>query len=70
MNLVHVTPTHTLGWRWVAFREAKHPTFWVCVNGCKSGCGSDLATYSHCTEVDDDDNMSNGASANSRTQYK
>ena len=25
-----------------------HPCFWVCGNDCKSGCGSDLATYSHC----------------------
>lgn len=37
------------GWKWVTFREAKHPTFWVCGNGCKSGCGGELASYSHCT---------------------
>ena len=38
-----------LGWKWVQFRQAAHPTFWVCHKQCKSGCGSDLATYSHCT---------------------
>eukprot|EP00731_Ephydatia_muelleri_P018195 Em0011g235a len=37
------------GWEWVQFRQAQHPTFWVCSNGCKSGCGSALSTYSHCT---------------------
>ncbi|KAL3870051.1 hypothetical protein ACJMK2_042668 [Sinanodonta woodiana] len=36
------------GWRWKTFRQSKHPVFWVCDEGCKSGCGSDLATYSHC----------------------
>lgn len=36
------------GWSWKTFREAKHPTFWVCDNGCKSGCGAALSTYSHC----------------------
>lgn len=36
------------GWKWVQYREAIHPTFWVCNQGCKSGCGADLATYSHC----------------------
>ncbi|XP_059153171.1 hercynine oxygenase-like [Physella acuta] len=36
------------GWKWVQFREAVHPTFWTCNQGCKSGCGSDLASYSHC----------------------
>ena len=37
-----------LGWKWVQFRCARHPTFWVCSEGCKSGCGADLASYSHC----------------------
>ena len=36
------------GWRWVKYRQARHPTFWVCGSGCKSGCGGDLAGYSHC----------------------
>jgi 5-histidylcysteine sulfoxide synthase len=36
------------GWKWVEFRCARHPTFWVCSEGCKSGCGADLSTYSHC----------------------
>ena len=30
------------------FCEAKHPTFWVCQDGCKSRCGAALAGYSHC----------------------
>ena len=30
------------GWRWKKFRDARHPTFWVCEEGCKSGCGSTL----------------------------
>ena len=37
-----------LGWKWVKFCEAKHPTFWVCQDGCKSRCGAALAGYSHC----------------------
>jgi 5-histidylcysteine sulfoxide synthase len=37
------------GWRWASFREARHPTFWVCAAGCKNGCGSKLADESHCT---------------------
>ena len=36
------------GWHWVNYRQARHPTFWVCSSGCKSGCGGDLAGYSHC----------------------
>ncbi|XP_078074416.1 uncharacterized protein LOC144497273 isoform X1 [Mustelus asterias] len=36
------------GWEWVAFRQAQHPTFWVCTKGCKSGCGTTLVGYSHC----------------------
>ena len=38
------------GWIWLQFRQAKHPTFWVCADGCKSGCGAELASYSHCKE--------------------
>ncbi|XP_052271400.1 uncharacterized protein LOC127872113 [Dreissena polymorpha] len=37
------------GWHWRSFRESKHPMFWVCNSGCKSGCGTDLAAYSHCS---------------------
>ncbi|XP_041360130.1 ergothioneine biosynthesis protein 1-like isoform X1 [Gigantopelta aegis] len=36
------------GWQWLQLRQAKHPTFWICFEGCKSGCGYDLSTYSHC----------------------
>ncbi|RUS75386.1 hypothetical protein EGW08_016848, partial [Elysia chlorotica] len=38
----------TEGWKWVQYREARHPTFWVCDQGCKSGCGADLAKETHC----------------------
>lgn len=41
------------GWKWVQFRQAKHPAFWVCNAGCKSGCGADLASYSHCQATGD-----------------
>lgn len=37
-----------LGWQWKQYRKLHHPSFWVCDNHCKSGCGGDLATYSHC----------------------
>ena len=36
------------GWKWVKFCKAKHPTFWVCQDGCKSRCGAALAGHSHC----------------------
>uniref|UniRef100_A0A0B7B1Y1 Sulfatase-modifying factor enzyme domain-containing protein n=1 Tax=Arion vulgaris TaxID=1028688 RepID=A0A0B7B1Y1_9EUPU len=36
------------GWKWVQYRQARHPAFWCCEQDCKSGCGSDLASYSHC----------------------
>jgi len=36
------------GWQWKQYRKSNHPTFWVCGNRCKSGCGSDLSAYSHC----------------------
>ncbi|XP_072919440.1 uncharacterized protein [Hemitrygon akajei] len=36
------------GWEWRKFCQAQHPTFWVCSRGCKSVCGGDLASYSHC----------------------
>lgn len=37
------------GWKWKTYRQSTHPMFWICNNGCKSGCGSDLASYSHCS---------------------
>jgi 5-histidylcysteine sulfoxide synthase len=37
------------GWKWVEFRGARHPTFWVCSEGCRSGCGGDLSSHSHCS---------------------
>ncbi|XP_033738496.1 ergothioneine biosynthesis protein 1-like [Pecten maximus] len=45
------------GWEWRTFRQAQHPTFWTCDKGCKSSCGSALASYSHCTP-----RISNGTS--------
>ncbi|KAK3089792.1 hypothetical protein FSP39_006572 [Pinctada imbricata] len=55
------------GWRWKQFRQAKHPVFWVCNEGCKGGCGGDLANYSHChfpqrTEPNSDVINGNGVS--------
>ena len=53
------------GWKWVKFCEAKHPTFWVCQDGCKSRCGAALAGYSHCqlskgAETENNHTLSNG----------
>lgn len=45
----------TEGWQWRTFRQSRHPTFWVCSHGCKSGCGDDLAAYSHCSISRTDD---------------
>ncbi|XP_071952204.1 uncharacterized protein [Antedon mediterranea] len=36
------------GWKWRCFRNAKHPSFWVCSSGCKSGCGGTLQGFTHC----------------------
>ena len=55
-NLVSITPLFNCcvhiqcisGWQWKQFRKLHHPSFWVCGDHCKSGCGGDLATYSHC----------------------
>ena len=63
------SPTHIFlsfqGWRWKQFRQIHHPSFWVCSNQCKSGCGSDLTTYSHCnlglTDVNHNPLLGNGA---------
>ncbi|XP_070563489.1 uncharacterized protein [Ptychodera flava] len=35
-------------WKWKEFRQANHPTFWVCTKGCKGGCGGVLGGYSPC----------------------
>ncbi|ELU18927.1 hypothetical protein CAPTEDRAFT_226801 [Capitella teleta] len=40
------------GWMWLQFRRAKHPTFWVCDKGCKSGCGGELEALTHCKPVE------------------
>ena len=50
------------GWKWVKFCEAKHPTFWVCQDGCKSRCGAALAGYSDCQP-------SKGAETNNSTTH-
>lgn len=38
------------GWKWVQYREVKHPVFWVCTQRCKNGCGDKggLSSMSHC----------------------
>ena len=36
--------------------------FWVCDEGCKSGCGAELASYSHCN-LHGNGTHSNGAAA-------
>ena len=36
------------GWNWLQFRQLKHPSFWLCPYNCKSGCGSQIGSYSHC----------------------
>ncbi|XP_035700174.1 ergothioneine biosynthesis protein 1-like [Branchiostoma floridae] len=36
------------GWNWRCFRQSRHPTFWVCTKGCKSGCGAVISSHSHC----------------------
>ncbi|EDO38225.1 predicted protein [Nematostella vectensis] len=41
------------GWEWRSFRQARHPTFWVCDQACRSGCGADLQGYSHCSQASD-----------------
>ncbi|KAJ7357749.1 hypothetical protein OS493_023223 [Desmophyllum pertusum] len=48
------------GWQWKQFRKLHHPCFWVCGNGCKSGSGADLATYSHCNLATDVNHNMNG----------
>ena len=53
---------YSLGWQWVEYRKARHPMFWVCDEGCKSGCGAELASYSHCN-LHGNGAHSNGAAA-------
>ena len=60
------TNTQFVGWKWVQFRQAKHPTFWVCRSQCKCGCGADLANYSHCGPRHFQEEQTNGT-ANSMT---
>jgi len=36
------------GWRWVQFRQAKHPPFWICPDNCKCACAASLKDYAHC----------------------
>lgn len=57
------------GWKWRTFRQSHHPMFWICNNGCKSGCGADLATYSHCSFSRDNDDMETDSS-NNNVKYK
>ena len=58
---IHLSSFLTLAWRWVQFRQAKHPTFWVCDEGCKSGCGTEIANYSHCNLKREENGATNGA---------
>ena len=37
-----------IGWQWLQSQGAKHPVFWVCSSGCKSLCGGNLESYTHC----------------------
>ncbi len=59
-----------VGWKWRTFRGANHPAFWVCGEGCKSGCGAELASYSHCTVANGDSTLhkegSNGTTSNGK----
>lgn len=45
------------GYEWKNYRQVSHPTFWVCEQGCPSGCGGDLSEHSHC--VADHDHIIN-----------
>ena len=52
------------------YRQAAHPTFWVCKEGCRSGCGADLTSYSHCYQGDSNgssNGSSNGTDCNFRS---
>ncbi|XP_013417309.1 uncharacterized protein LOC106178593 isoform X2 [Lingula anatina] len=40
------------GWSWKQYRQANHPLYWVCSQGCKNGCGSNLSASSHCRPQD------------------
>ena len=59
------------GWEWVQFKQAKHPVFWVCPNGCKSECGGVIASYTHCKNghfiLDDFEPCSTGLKNNENT---
>lgn len=58
------------GWKWRTFKQAKHPMFWICNDGCKSGCGADLATYSHCRFSSNENAMETESNENSTNKYK
>ncbi|XP_031552962.1 ergothioneine biosynthesis protein 1-like [Actinia tenebrosa] len=57
------------GWKWRSFRKAKHPSFWVCNQACKSGCGNDLADYSHCCLATSDNDI-NGNEYHLQYKYR
>ncbi|XP_074653957.1 uncharacterized protein LOC141908054 [Tubulanus polymorphus] len=40
------------GWQWRQYRNAIHPTFWICDKGCKNGSGGDLANKTRCVAND------------------
>lgn len=58
------------GWNWVKYKNAQHPIFWVCDQGCKSGCGSDLALYSHCQAAITTNGSSNGHATKAKKAKK
>ncbi|XP_077861879.1 uncharacterized protein LOC100373045 [Saccoglossus kowalevskii] len=49
------------GWEWKTFRQATHPAFWVCTNGCKSGCGGDISNVTHCRPNNCDDSYTSSS---------
>ncbi|CAF0833629.1 unnamed protein product [Didymodactylos carnosus] len=57
------------GQHWLKSRHANHPIFWICNNGCKSGCGSTLGDYSHCTPDDGSNNFSTKENIHKRPDF-
>ncbi|XP_050402624.1 uncharacterized protein LOC126818955 [Patella vulgata] len=47
------------GWQWKEFKQAKHPSFWVCNKGCKGNCGASLTDYSHCQPSNNNNDFHN-----------
>ncbi|WP_137970740.1 SUMF1/EgtB/PvdO family nonheme iron enzyme, partial [Salmonella enterica] len=37
-------------WEMVQFKQAKHPLWWRCPKACQNGCGTSLASISHCRQ--------------------